>query len=109
MESGKYDRLITIERYTVSKNAMNEDVQTWAPLGPERAAAKIPISDGERFRADEVGSQATDRFRTRWDEFSGTVNTKDRLICEGKTYEIIGTKEIGRRKEVEITAATRSD
>jgi SPP1 family predicted phage head-tail adaptor len=72
-------------------------------------AKKTPISDGERFRANEIGSQANVRFLTRWDEFSGDVDTKDRIICEGKTYEIVGTKEIGRRKEVEITAAVRSD
>jgi SPP1 family predicted phage head-tail adaptor len=109
MEAGRYDRLIQIQRYTVTKNAANEDEQTWGSHGTERAASRTPISDGERFRADEIGSQASVRFRTRWDEFSGDVNTKDRILCEGKTYEIIGTKEIGRRQEVEITAAVRGD
>lgn len=108
MEAGKYDRSIRIGKYSVTPNEVNEDVLTFNWLS-SRPASISPISDGERFRSDELGSQAAVRFRTRWDSSSSTINTKDKILCEEKEYEILGVKEIGRRKEVEITAVVRSD
>jgi head-tail adaptor len=51
-----------------------------------------------------VASNATTRFRIRW---GLGVEETDRVSYDGKDFEIIGVKEIGRREGQEITAAAR--
>lgn len=105
--AGKLDRRITLERSTLSDDGLSQ-VETWAPLA-EVWAGMTPISDGERWRAGEVGATATHRFVIRHSSTSATLNPKDRLIYEGRTFNISGTKEIGRREGIEITASARAD
>ena len=49
-------------------------------------------------------AEMVSRFRIRSSEFSRGLAAKDRLICEGRTYAIIGIKEIGRKDGLEVTA-----
>lgn len=51
----------------------------------------------------------TTRFVIRWSKTVTDFNTKDRLVCEGLEYGVVGVKELGRRQYLEITAAARSD
>jgi SPP1 family predicted phage head-tail adaptor len=105
MEAGKLDRRITVERATTTTDAYGGEVATWVPLGTVWAAVE-PISDGERFRAAEVAAQVTTRFRIRW---GLGVTVEDRVVYDGRTYGIVGVKEIGRREGQEITAAARAE
>lgn len=84
-------------------------VETWADYGSPVWAAKIEISDGERWRAGAVDASVTTRFRIRWSSFSAELTPKDRLSCEGRVFNITGIKELGRRDGLEITAAARAD
>ena len=72
-------------------------------------AFKHDISDTERLHGAEVGSTLTTRFVIRWSKTVTDFNTKDRLVCEGLEYGVVGVKELGRRQYLEITAAARSD
>ncbi len=51
----------------------------------------------------------TSRLRLRWSAFAADITPLDRVICEGRDYNITGVKEIGRRKAIEITASARAD
>jgi head-tail adaptor len=88
---------------------MDDGLQTlpmeYAPHGMPVWASKTPVSDGERFRADTVMRDMTDRFVVRWSEFTAGITGSDRLECEGVVYGIAGRKEIGRREGIEITAS----
>lgn len=108
MQAGRMDRRITIERFTVTKNAFNEDVEAWAPLVTVWAS-KEDIRDGERWAAAEVSAEITTRFRIRYSSQVADVNPKDRLLFDGREYNIVAVKEIGRREGLEITAAARAD
>lgn len=105
MEAGKLDRLVTLQRATVTTDAFGAEVQTWADRATVSASAE-PISDGERWRAAEVGATVTMRFQIRWG--IGVLVT-DRLLYEGRAYEIVGVKELERRAGVEISAAARGE
>lgn len=107
IQAGKLDRRVTVERATATAGPFNEPVETWSPLLTNVSAAKTDIRDGERFRAGEVMADATTRFLLRWNTLSGTIDARDRLVCEGRTYSIVGVKEVGRREGVEITTASR--
>ncbi len=37
------------------------------------------------------------------------IDPKDRVRFEGRVYDIVGVKEIGRREGLEITAVARPD
>jgi len=108
MMAGKLDRRITLERFGTTYNEWNEPVSGWAALGT-RWASKTDISDGEKLRAAQVGASVTTRFQVRYDSVTKTLTAADRLTCEGKEYGIVGTKEIGRREGIEITATTGND
>ena len=106
--AGKRDRKVKLERWGITRDEWNNPVEGWTTIS-EPWASKYDVSDTERLRAAEVGSTLTARFVIRWSKKVVDLNTKDRLTCEGLTYDVVGVKELGRREYIEITAAARSD
>lgn len=75
-----------------------------------RWAERTDASDGERFRAAAQGQELTTRFLVRSDSLTRTITGKERLVCEGAAFEVVGTKEWGGRNVgIEITAVARPD
>lgn len=108
MRAGELDRRIDIQQAVISKNALNESVPSWLSLG-KVWAKKTDVSDGERMRSAETAAQITTRFLIRWSIAMSEVTPKDRVVFDGKTYDIFFVKEIGRREGIEISAAARAD
>jgi SPP1 family predicted phage head-tail adaptor len=108
MQAGKLDRRITFERFSETVDEWNQPVQGWVPLG-KRWGSKQDVSDGEKLRAAQVGATIRNRFVVRYDSLTKTITAADRLTCEGREYAIVGTKELGRREGIEITATTGND
>ena len=113
MSAGRLDRRIQFLRAEKSDNGLNV-VDNWdlpgALHGSPVWASKSDISDGERWRAGEVQAHVTTRFTVRWSLFTAGIDPRDRLVCEGETYEIVGAKDgAGRRRYREFTCARRSD
>lgn len=109
LAAGKLDRRVTLERFTTTKDAFNNDVEAWAPLATVWAAYE-PIRDGEKFRAGETAAGLSARFTIRYSAQVADLNPKDRLTFKGITYAILGVKEAeGRNVALEITCAARGD
>lgn len=109
MLAGQRNRRIVIQRATMTTDpGSGEQVPSWGTLATV-PAEMMPLSDGERVKAAEVSAEITTRFRILWTTTVSTVNPKDRLTFDGKTWDIWGTKEIGFRQGIEITAAARND
>lgn len=108
MEAGRLDRKIVIQRFTETRDAFNNPVQTWADLATVWASVEH-IRDAERWNAQEVGAEATMRFQIRYSSSVADVNPNDRLTYEGRTFNIVAKKEIGRREGLELTASARAD
>ena len=109
MSGGKLDRKIQFRRYSEADNGY-EMAQTWADHGSLISADKKDLSDGEKWRAGEVAASISTRFTVRYSTFSKGVTPKDRLVCDGVTYEINGIKEgEGRRQWLELTCGARVD
>jgi SPP1 family predicted phage head-tail adaptor len=108
MRAGPLDRRITLQRATRAQDATGQEVETWATLA-EVWGSKRDVSDSERVAAAEVSAEITTRFQIRWDSSWSDLNPKDRVVYNGRTYDISSVKEIGRREGLEITAAARSD
>lgn len=105
---GALDRRIQFQRATLSDDGLSR-VETWANFGDPVPASRNDISDGERWRAGEVQAHVSTRFVVRFSAFTASISPKDRLICEGETFDISGIKQVGRRNRLEITAAARAD
>ncbi len=99
------DRRVTLERATITLDAFGGETQTWATLA-EIWAQAMPVSDGEKWRAAEVSATISTRFRIRW---RAGLKVTDRLIYDGRVFDIVGIKELGRREGLEITTSARVD
>ena len=100
---------VQVRRLTTSDDGFTSAAGIWADLGDRIPAEKTDVSDGERWRAGEVATAIMSRFRLRWSSFTAGITPKDRLVCDGREYEIVGLKEIKRRAWLEITGVARSD
>lgn len=111
MRAGTLDRILTIERKSTTTDAFGGEVETWAPIaGLEDIPASVEeIPDGEVWRAAEVQATVTTRFVIRWSPAAAGVTPLDRVKYAGKTFDINRTKELQRRKGVELTAAARAE
>lgn len=76
----------------------------------KRSAKKTDVSDGERVRAAEQGSDVTTRFLVRADSFTRTITAKDEIRYRDRTYEVTGVKDSPEREDgVEISTVSRTD
>jgi SPP1 family predicted phage head-tail adaptor len=102
--------LVTLERASVTQDpGSGENVETWATLAADVFAEKHDVSDGERVAAAEVSATITTRFQISWADEYSDLNPTDRLVCDGRTYDIWAVKEIGYREDLEITASARAE
>lgn len=108
MEPGKLDRRILLQRYGISYNADNEPIEGFTDLATVWASVQY-ASDGEKARAGAVAATVSVRFQIRWSTAVSTVNPKDRVAYDGKVFDIVGVKELGRREGLEISAAAPAD
>lgn len=107
MNPGELNRRIEIERATTAHDGLAQ-VQTWSSLATVWAKV-TPVSDAERWRSGSVGASVTHRFLIRYSSQVAGLNPKDRLQYDGRTYDISGVKEVGRREGLEITASAQAD
>ena len=108
MNAGPRNRRITLQRAITTKDAFNADIETWGALATVWASAD-PLSDAERVRAQEVGAVMSMRFGILWSSVVDDLSPTDRLIYGGRTFNIVGVKELGLRDGLEITAAARAE
>src|SRR5687767_9049093 len=108
MRAGDLDRRITIRRATFAPNAFNELLATWSDIATVWAAA-YQITDAERFRAQEIGAEVTTRFTISYSSEVADLGPTDRLMYEGREYNITGVRELGRRVWLEIGAVARAE
>jgi SPP1 family predicted phage head-tail adaptor len=108
MQAGSLDRRIVLQRYSLTRDDLNNAVETWTTLATVWAE-KLDISDRERVTAAQLGADITTRFRIRYSSAVAALNPKDRVLYGGRTYDVMGVKEIGRREGLELTTAARTD
>jgi len=107
MRAGKLDRRLTIRRLTeTGRNNYNEPIVDWADVATVWAQQR-PERGSERVAASQLAGTSVMTFHIR---YRADVTVKDRLVYEGRKYEIIAPpREIGRRVVTEIDAIARAD
>lgn len=107
MRAGKLDRRIIIERASVTALPSGEPVESWSPIATVWAQAR-PVRGDERFAARQLVGTAVMTFHMRY-RADLALTVKDRIIYDGKTWDILDIREIGRRVVMEIDAKARAD
>lgn len=105
--AARLDRRITLRRKAVTNTGLGM-TEAWADLATIWASRK-DVSDGEKIAAGGVMGTITARFVVRSSNLTRGLTPKDALIEGGKTFQITGIKEMGRRDFLEITAEARAD
>ena len=109
METGHLDRRVQFLRAAMIDDGYQTRPGPYEPYGAPVWAARRFVRDAERYAANTVGVDAVVRFTVRYSAFTDSLTHSDRLICEGQVYGIVGMKEIGRRRWIEITASGISE
>lgn len=104
--AGKRNRKVLVERGTSTQDEYGSPVTTWATLWGgwaswRRAGAR------ETLAAAEVGATVTDVFDLPYTPTSKDITPEDRLIYDGKTYDIAEAAEIGFHEGVTVKASAR--
>lgn len=121
----RYDRIVTIQRKTLTESGSGEPIETWADIAFRISAGQVPTPGSERYtNAQEVAEQET-TFTIRFHAIpsaSRPLTPKDRLIypahdvavntqapAAGRVYDILGAEEVGREHDLRIRAVRRTD
>lgn len=109
MRAGDLDRRITIRRATTSVDpGSGQQIETWADLVTVWASWRR-ASARETLAAAELSAQVTDIFEVRWSAVTATVTPLDRVLYNGRTYDIAEATEIPRRKGMMLRGSARAE
>lgn len=104
----RLDRRVQFRRKALVSDGLGF-AESWANYGSLQPASREDISDGERWRAGEVQAHVTTRFMVRFSAFTDGLTPADRVVFEGREFDIFGIKQKGRKQWIEVTAAARND
>jgi head-tail adaptor len=103
MDAGALDRRLEIWRAAIVDDGfgqvLGEPAWVCTIWGSKR-----DVSDLERFGNGQTEATMTTRFQVRWSSLSAAILPSDTLRCDGRSYGVVGIKEISRKVGLEITA-----
>lgn len=94
MNIGKLDRRVTLQSRTMTRDSMGARVESWETVAEiwaeyvQNRGSEGPAADADRWKDNQ-------QFRIRWR--SGLTATQYRITYNGKTYDITGITEEGRK------------
>lgn len=106
MESGKRDRVVTIQQLTETGGESRFPVEEWSTLVASMPASKEDASGKERMIAEQLSAQFDTKweinYRTDMDPELVDVPKKRRIVHAGRVFDIVEAKQIGRRAGVQL-------
>jgi SPP1 family predicted phage head-tail adaptor len=110
MNPGSRDRRIEIEFPTSTLDDFGGEVITWSTIGKKWWSNFYPLKDSEVFRNSEATATITHRFQLDWtNEVWSQIDPRCRIKFDGRIYDVVGIKEIGRRQGIDISATARAE
>lgn len=103
MKAGQRNRRIKFERFTESRNALNEVVHNWTPHCEEYAAVYFGSGSEQRDAAQTSGSQ-TASFEVLSNSKTRAVTVMDRILFDGGIWDIRSIAPIGLNRGVKFNA-----
>lgn len=109
MRLGRLDKRVTIRRAAPPmRGALNEPVELWQDFASWPAQI-VQQRATESWQAGQTAAQAETLFRLRWSTRAATITPRDRLVCDGREFNIIRVTETVRRAVIEIVGVARAE
>jgi head-tail adaptor len=118
------DRLISIERKTITQDAAGQEVEAWEAIDASRPAVVLPVRGEERFVSQQFIARQQTEFRVRWSSNVADLTPLDRIIYPagstsasggdffGNAYfgvRYFGPRFFGSSDESEVSSADESE
>lgn len=104
MRLGRLNRRVTILRAgTPTRDALNTPVKAWVPF-VSFWAEEIQQRPMESWKAGQTAAQTETLFRLRRNPRSEAITAQDRLVSDGRTFEIIGVTARAQGDRIELVA-----
>jgi head-tail adaptor len=94
---GQYDRLVTFQHGTATIDDHGGESLAWTEIEQAYAKVQFGLAQEKREAAQQSGSQ-TATFEVSPTSNLLTVNLKDRIICDGFTWDITERAPLSRMK-----------
>ena len=122
MRAGRLDRLVTIQRKTLTNSESGEPIETWTNIAHRRAASMTPVRGDERFSDPQLVGQEQIEFRVRYSAEIAALTPQDRILHPAlsedspeddpttrQIHDVLAVHEIGRREGLQIMTLRRAD
>lgn len=115
IDTGRYDRLVTVQGRTLARGTSKAPVETWADLFTVFMAIVQEKSrqDPERYVGSQLSARQDTvfmmRYRLDMDPESVSVASSRRLLLRGRIYDIVKATPIGFRDEVKLETLAKAD
>lgn len=98
MRAGKLAQTIAIQRQMTTPDDYGAPLEAWVTVTNVRAQVIDAVTD-EKNRDHGASTEATILFRLR---YLAGVTVADRITYDGHAFDIKQTKELGRRRGLEL-------
>jgi SPP1 family predicted phage head-tail adaptor len=99
---------VTIRRATETQSPSGEITTTWGDLITVWAS-QINLPGPERYVNPQIVGRSLSTFSIRWYPITSTITTKDRLVLDGREYDITDVRVTRQNETIQIDAFTRSE
>ena len=105
-DAGSYNRRITFETITESRSSTGAVVKTWGNVPSVPTVwARVKYLRGEEYASAAIDNQGVSNQLVRFTtHYRSDITTKDRILFDGKYWNIIEVIEKGYREESEYMA-----
>jgi SPP1 family predicted phage head-tail adaptor len=100
MSAGDFDRLVTLQQKTQTRDANGGFVDTWGTLA-EVFASVDDLAGREFWESRATNARTTTRITIRYRD---DVTSALRVVVDGVTYEVTEVLQIGRRWRLQLLA-----
>lgn len=110
MRAGLLNRRVNLEVKSVVRDTLGQAIETWSVLRTLWAQRMEGSRVAERFAANQTYASVTTIFRTGYFPALTTIKPDThRLVFGGRTYDIHGALELGRKEGVELLCSARGE
>ena len=106
LDAGKRDQLVTIEEVTDDVDGEGAPIETWTTLVANMPAARYELQGWERLKADQMSARYDARwemnYRIDMDPDLVDVPKARRIVCRGRTHDIVACRIVGRKAGIEV-------
>ncbi len=88
IRAGRLRHTVTIERNEPTRDATGAEVAAWSRHVVRRASIE-PLQGREFWASRQTNAEVSVRVRLRWDGDTAAITPKDRVVFDGRTFDVV--------------------